>query len=258
MARIGTRSTGGAADPGLGFADNYLLAGLLPDDFASIAPHLERISLPPGRILFEPGDRITHAWFPAGAVFGLLVATNDGRVAEAGTIGREGALGVVGSNAERPAFTRGLVQIGGPALRIELDHLEAARQASSRLGDLLKRYADALLAQVLQSVACNALHSLEGRCARWLLTSLDRQAEAEAQPPAVRLTQEQLATMLGAHRVSVTAALSGLEAQGVVRRARGRILIADRAGLTRRSCECYAVVRAHYDAVLAASGDGTA
>jgi CRP-like cAMP-binding protein len=208
-------------------------------------------------MLFQPGDRVTHALFPTGAVVSLLVATSDGRTAEAATIGREGALGVVGADADRPAFTRGLVQVGGPALRIEVDRLEALKRASSRLRDLLNRYADALLAQLFQSVACNALHSLEGRCARWLLTTLDRQADADGQPPAVRLTQDQLAMMLGAHRVSVTEVLSVFEADGVVRRARGRILVTDRGGLTRRSCECYTVLRAHYDAMLA-GGSGAA
>jgi len=241
---------------------NHLLASLPANDRDSLAPHLDTVLLSYGRVLFEPGDRVTHAWFPTGAVLGLMVTTSDGRAAEAGTIGREGALGVVGADAERPAFTRGVVQLAGPALRIELDRLEAVRRSSAPVADLLNRYADALLAQVLQSVACNALHPLEARCARLLLTTLDRHSDAQspddtASPP-MRLTQEQLATMLGAHRVSVAEALSALEAEGVVRRTRGRILIADRPGLTRRSCECYAVVQAHYDAVLAPGAGGTA
>lgn len=239
-------------------AENRLLASLPPPDRALLIPHMELVMLPSRRVIFEPGDRVTHAWFPTGAVFGLLVATSDGRSAEAGTIGREGALGVVGANADRPAFTRGLVQFGGPALRIELDRLETVRRASHRVADLINRYADALLAQVLQSVACNALHPLEGRCARLLLTTLDRQSATDAHPSSMRLTQEQMAMMLGAHRVSVAAALSALEAEGVVRRARGRIFVADRPGLTRRSCECYAAVRAHFESMLDRSGDGAA
>lgn len=240
------------------FADNLLLASLSPRDLKSLMPDLHRVSLPARCVLFEPGDPVTHGWFPIGAVIGLLVATRDGHTAEAATIGREGALGVIGAETGRPAFTRGVVQIGGPAFRIDLDRLGQARRASRPLADLLHRYADALLAQVLQSVACNALHPLEGRCARWLLTTLDRQAETGARPNAMRLTQEQLAAMLGVHRVSVTEVLSTLEADGIVRRARGRIFVADEAGLLRRSCECYTAVRAHYETMMNVRSVGTA
>jgi CRP-like cAMP-binding protein len=128
---------------------------------------------------------------------------------------------------------------------MEHEHMEAALAASPALGDLLSRYSDALFAQVLQSVACNALHSVEQRCARWMLITLDR-----VDGDVVPLTQEHLAEMLGTHRVTVATALRELERTGVIRRERLRLPVIDRPGLERRACECYAAVRAHFRSVL--------
>ena len=146
---------------------------------------------------------------------------------------------------ERTAFTRGVVQVPGPAFRIEHEHLEVAKAASHTLCNLLSRYSDALLAQVLQSVACNALHSVEERCTRWMLMTLDR-----VDSDVVPLTQEHLADMLGTHRVTVATVLRDLEAAGLIRRERLQLRILDRPGLERRTCECYAAVRAHFRTLL--------
>jgi CRP-like cAMP-binding protein len=222
--------------------DNGLLAALPEHDLACLVPHLEPVVLAFRQTLFEPHTPVDHILFPTSAVLSLVIMTTDGRTAEAATVGREGVVGAVGGAAVRRAFARGVVQVAGPALRIEMGRLEAVRAASPALSDLLHRYADALLAQVLQSVACNALHSIEARCARWILLTLDRMREGEAVP----LTQEHLAEMLGAHRVTVATALRDLEAAGLIRRGRLRLLVVDRDGLERRACECYSVVRAHF------------
>lgn len=224
---------------------NGLLAALSEGDLRRLIPYLEPMALARGQILFEPHEPVSHVHFPAGAVLSLVIPTTDGHIAEAATVGREGAIGAVANGTKRTAFSRGVVQVAGPAFRMEHEHLEAALAASPALGDLLSRYADALFAQVLQSVACNALHSVEQRCARWMLITLDR-VDGEAVP----LTQEHLAEMLGTHRVTVATALRDLELAGVIRRERLLLPVIDRPGLERRACECYAAVRAHFRSVL--------
>ncbi len=123
--------------------------------------------------------------------------------------------------------------------------MEVVKAASPALQNLLSRYSDALLAQVLQSVACNALHSVKQRCARWMLMTLDR-----VDGGAVPLTQEHLAEMLGTHRVTVATTLHDLEEAGLIRRQRRRLAVLDRLGLEMTACECYAAVRTHFRALL--------
>lgn len=224
---------------------NGLLAALREDDLGRLAPYLEPMVLARGQVLFEPHEPVSHVHFPAGAVLSLVIPTADGHIAEAATVGREGAIGAVANGTKRTAFSRGVVQVAGSAFRMEHEHLEAVLAALPALGDLLSRYSDALFAQVLQSVACNALHSVEQRCARWMLIKLDR-----VDGDVVPLTQEHLAEMLGTHRVTVATALRDLEMAGVIRRERLCLPVIDRPGLERRACECYAVVRAHFRSVL--------
>jgi CRP-like cAMP-binding protein len=225
---------------------NRLLAALSPRDFVVLEPHLKSIRLTRGQVLFEPGDDVATTFFPcAGAMVSLLVVTRDGREVEAATIGREGAVGGIVSDGHKPAFGRAVVQIAGAALSIQTSDLEAAKAGSPRFADLFSRYADVLLAQMMQSVACNALHRVDERCARWLLASQDRTGD-----DIVHLTQEFLAEMLGVQRTTVTAVTSGLQARGLIRTRRGRIEILDRPGLERAACECYAAVEAHFAALL--------
>jgi CRP-like cAMP-binding protein len=225
---------------------NRLLASLQPSDRSLLDPHLEAVTLYQGEVLFEPGDDVTRTYFPcASTMASLVVMMQSGRAAEAATIGREGALGGIVSSGYKPAFTRAEVQIPGPALRIETSRLEEAKERSATLRDLFSRYADALLAQIVQSVACNALHPLEARCCRWLLTTQDRVNSAE-----IPLTQEALAEMLGVQRTTVTSVARALRARGLIRYARGQITVVDRARLEEAACECHAAVRQHFDRIL--------
>jgi CRP-like cAMP-binding protein len=134
-----------------------------------------------------------------------------------------------------------MVQIGGPAYAIDTARLEEAKAQSAPLRDLLSRYADALLAQMMQSIACNALHSAEARCSRWLLATQDR---VERSP--IPLTQESLAEMLGVQRTTVTAVVKELQGRGLIHYTRGRVEIVDRDALERSACECYASVEKHF------------
>ncbi|WP_246389377.1 Crp/Fnr family transcriptional regulator [Microvirga mediterraneensis] len=225
---------------------NRLLVSLSPSDRALLEPHLEAVTLYQGEILFDPGDDVTRTYFPGGSTMvSLIVLMHSGRGAEAATIGREGAVGGIVSSGHKPAFTRAEVQIPGPALRIETTRLEEAKVRSSTLRDLFSRYADALLAQIIQSVACNALHSLEARCCRWLLTTQDRVNSTE-----IPLTQEALAEMLGVQRTTITGVARALRARGLIRYARGQIIVMDRTRLQEASCECYAAVNQHFNRVL--------
>ena len=233
---------------------NRLLAALPAPDRALLEPHAVVVDLRRHEVLFEPGDDIVMTHFPgAGTMVSLVVPMEDGRTVEAATIGREGAVGGIVSSGHKPAFARGIVQIEGPAVCIETVRLEDAKQRSPRLRDLFARYSDALLAQVLQSVACNALHTLESRCARWLLTTQDRVGSNE-----LMLTQEFLAEMLGVQRTTVTGVAQSLQAKGYLNYRRGRVTILNRAGLERIACECYKSVEDHFARVMPEAVDKAA
>lgn len=225
---------------------NRLLGALSARDYEVLQPHLELIDLPRGKILFEPGDDVVTTYFPCHrTMVSLLIVTRDGREVEAATVGREGAIGGIVSEGHKPAFGRAMVQIGGQALAIPTSHLEAAKTGSPRFSDLFSRYADALLAQMMQSVACNALHRTEERCARWLLATHDRAGDN-----IIHLTQESLAEMLGVQRTTVTAVTGVLQDRGLIRTHRGRVEVLDRQGLERAACECYRAVEDHFAKLL--------
>lgn len=228
------------------FARNRLLAALKLADRALLEPHLELVSLSYGEVLFEPGDDVVQSHFPLpGAMASLVVLMHDGRTAETATIGSEGAIGGIVSGGHKPAFARATVQLPGLALRVETARLEDAKQRSASLRDLFTRYADALLAQVLQSVACNALHTMEGRLCRWLLSTQARVGGDE-----VPLTQETLAEMLGVHRATMIRVARPLQERGLIRYRRGRIKFIDQTGLEKAACECHGAVARHFARVL--------
>jgi CRP-like cAMP-binding protein len=234
------------AAPVPSFENNQLLKALSEADRDLVVPYLEAVTVRRGAVLFEAGSAVQTISFPCGhAVVSLLITMQDGRRAETATIGREGAVGGIVSNGRIPASTQAVVQIGGPVLQIESGRLQEAKRRSATLRNLLSRYGDCLLAQVLQSVACNALHPIEQRCLRWLLTLQDRLGTDE-----LPVTHEVLAAMLGVQRTYLTRVLSALQAQGLIRVGRGRIHVLGRPEMEVSACECHAVVRHHYEAVL--------
>lgn len=235
-----------SVDPATAWMGNALLASLKPADRVLLEPHLEISELRRGDVLFEAGEDVVTTYFPvAGSMISLVLAMRDDREIEVATIGQEGAVGGIVSAGHKPAFTRMVVEIGGLALRLPTDRLEEAKKRSAALRDLFCRYADVLLAQTLQSVACNALHTIEERCSRWLLATQDRVATRD-----LPLTQEFLAELLGVQRTTVSAAAQALHRKGLINYRRGLITIADRAGLEEAACECYAAVEKHFRAVL--------
>lgn len=225
---------------------NRLLDALPAGDLDLLVPHAEAYLLDAGNVLFEPGQEVIHVYFPGpGTIASLLLDLKEGVTTEAAMIGQEGAVGGIVSEGNKPAFARGTVQIAGPALRVPTAALEAAKQRSSDLRDHFARYADCLLAQVLQSVACNAVHELDARLARWLLTTHDRVGRRD-----LHLTHQFIAEMLGVQRSYATRIIGALEKKGIVEIGRGLVTIKDRRGLEGQACECYACLRRHYQRLL--------
>jgi DNA-binding transcriptional regulator YhcF (GntR family) len=180
----------------------------------------------------------------------MVVEMGGGRSIEVASIGNGGAVGGIVSCGHAPAFSRADVLVGGPAFRVPMEALEDAKKRSPFIGNLFCRYSDYLLSTVMQSVACNAFHSITERAARWLLHVQDRTGDR------IELTQEALAGLLGVQRTTVNAVIKELTAEGVLATGRGTVRVTDRAGLKRRACECYERLQNHYAAVIGVTGTG--
>ena len=228
-----------------GHRANRLLAALEADDFARLEPHLEALQLAAGTVLYESGDPVRHAYFPHGCVVSLLAVLEDGGSAEVALFGCEGVTGYASSLFSREAFGRYVVQVPGAASRLPIARLSEAAQASPRLRDLLQRYTESLLMQTFQSVACNAVHAVEARCCRWLLSTQDRVGQKD-----LPLTHEFLAEMLGVQRSTVSLVVRALQTAGLIRQGRGVISVSDRAGLEESACECYGAIRRTFERLL--------
>lgn len=224
---------------------NRLLAALSDQDRQRIEPLLERVELQKSRVLFEAGDPVRHVYFPDNCVVALVINMEQGGAAETATIGREGLIGFVSALGSRRAIGRGLVHVPGTVYRIDHEQFEQMWDTSPSFRQLLLCYTEALFSQVLQSVACNALHRVEARCCRWILMAHDR-----AGTDTVPLTHELLAEMLGVQRSTVTLVARQLMAAKLITYRRGVVTILDRAGLEEASCECYGVVRQHFGRLL--------
>ena len=233
------------------FAGNKLLASFSRDARAAIEPAADVVELKPGDRVLKRGVNVDATLFPVGSTaVSLLVDLAADRSVEVASIGSEGAVGGIVSCGNAPAFTRAEVLIGGPALRVPMATIEAAKTSLPFIANLFCRYADFLLAQVMQTVACNSFHSVQERAARWLLVAQDRAGDR------LELTQETLAGLLGAQRTTVNAAVRALQDAGVIDIGRGKIHVTDRVGLMRVACECYEVVDRHFAQVIGPTGRG--
>lgn len=233
------------------FARNRLLATFPADVRAVLEPSAEVVDLELGTILHSSGEHVLSSHFPFGpTMISLGVELADGRTIEVASIGQEGAVGGIVSCGHAPAFAHAEVMVAGPALRVPMNLLEEAKMSSAHIRNLFCRFSDFLLAQVMQSVACNAFHPIEARAARWLLTAQDRAGSR------IELTQEALAGLLGAQRTTVNAVARILQDEGLISTRRGVIQVIDRVGLKHRSCECYAAVERHFGGVIGSSGSG--
>lgn len=232
--------------------DNSLL-GLLDEGVsAKLAADMEAVHLDRGDILVDVGETVKYAYFPCnGTMVSYLVVLPNGSTVETGLIGREGAVSGVVSHGSLPAFARCEAQTQGPSLRISVADLDKARAAWPQLDKVLVCYSDCLMAQVFQSVACNASHTIEQRAAKWLIAVAERTGS-----PDIGLEQEQFASMLGVGRSYVTRVLSRLRKAGLLSNRRRLICISDMKGLRRTACACNDITRAHFKTVLGAYPTG--
>lgn len=224
---------------------NQLLGAFQPAARRRIMRHMQPVVLKLGTDVCEAGGLLKHAYFPEGCVLSLLTVLENGSEIECANIGREGAFGLFAAMFSRVSFNRCTVQLEGPMIRCEIQHLQSEFKKSGHIQDLFVSYSETLLSQVMQTVACNSLHTVEERMCRWLLMMHDR-AEGEV----LTYTHEFLARIMGANRTSVTIAAQSLQKQGLISYRRGTMQVQDRAGLEAASCECYAVVKARFDAFL--------
>jgi hypothetical protein len=238
-----TRQNGTAGERPL----NNLLRRLNDADFALIAPHLVAAGSSANDLLYSPGDNVETVHFPCGpSLVSYMVASEDGRDVETILIGREGAVGGIVSQGNLPAYTRIIVKFAGPFVRLSVSKLDAAKARSRTLSNIFARYADCMLAQIFQSTACNAIHSIEQRTAKWIISAMERTDGVDSVP----LTHEQLATLLGVGRSYTSRVIQTFKAEGTLETRRGSIVIRNADVLRNRSCQCNEAVKGHFEEVL--------
>ena len=224
---------------------NLLLAALPAGEFRAIETNLELVPMALGKMVFEPGEVLRHAYFPTTAVVSLHYVASTGEMVESAGVGREGMVGIALFLGGDFMTNSAVVQNGGYCYRIAREPLAQAFASAGMLRPVLLRYTQALIAQISQTAVCYRLHTVEQQLSRWLLSTAYR-----VPPGEMMMTQELVAGLLGVRRESISAAASKLQDGGYIRYRRGNISILDRAGLESRACECYAVVRAEIQRLL--------
>jgi CRP-like cAMP-binding protein len=223
---------------------NRLLAALPDDDFRRLLPYLTTVPTRVKQVLQKNGEPLHTVYFLNGGVASITTILSDGTTVEAATIGDEGMLGIeafLGADAIAPGET--LIQV--PDTSAESMNVEDFRREVAKPGafhDLVGRYMQVVIAHMMQTTACNVLHQVKQRCARWLLMTHDRMHERD-----FHLSHEFLAVMLGVQRPTVSAVAGTLQEAGLIHYTHGRVTVRDRKGLEAASCECYPIIRAHFD-----------
>jgi len=217
---------------------NRLLESLPPHDIKQLSPHLIPVDLPLNLTLHEPGQTIESVCFLEDGVCTIVATMESGVGVEVGMIGRDGFVGMPILLGASHSPNRSFMQIGGYGFRVKAQTLVELSDASAALRKCLLRSVHALLVQTAQTAACNRVHDLDERLARWLLMCRDRVHADE-----ILITQEFLAIMLGTRRSSVTVAAGSLQQAGLISYRRGHVVIRDHAGLQDAACECYRAVR---------------
>jgi CRP-like cAMP-binding protein len=223
---------------------NRLLTSLTPGAFGRVAGHLTRVTLRKKDVVYKPNQRIDHVLFPENSVLCLMTLMENGDTIETGTVGREGASWISASIGAPSMPCETITVIEGTALRLGIDALDREMKENSQFRDVLTAYSHALLIASMRTAACNGLHQLPERCARWILTTLDR---VDADRFAV--TQDFLAQLLGTTRPTVNLMLSDLEKAGMLTMTRGTVTVTDRDRLAEATCECYEIIRKNYELI---------
>jgi CRP-like cAMP-binding protein len=223
---------------------NKILLSIPDSEYNSLRPHLEYLRLPNHLVLHESGGKLEFAYFPNRGLISLVVVMKDGKTAEAGVVGNEGYTGTPAVVGLSRGPLRAVMQVTGDGFRVKVGALQSTLESTPQLQLMLHRYAVIRGMQVAQTAACNRLHDIKQRLARWLLMTQDR-----VDSGTLSITHDFLATMLGTDRPSVSLAASVLQKQGLIEYTRGAVKIVNRKKLEDSACECYGVIR-QYDGEL--------
>ena len=224
---------------------NLLLASLSKSDFDLLGSHLRPFEFRQNQVLCEAGDTVSAVYFPYDAVVSLVVPLASGEMIEAAMVGRDGVSGGAAALDGKISLSRAITQIRGQGVMCDVDALKRVALQSPTLLSLLVRHEQVVYAQAQQTAACNVLHSIEERLARWLLRARDL-SQSEALP----FTQDFLSEMLGVQRSRLSVVAHTLQQAGILKYARGRIHITNPEGLREIACECYGSVKSHYATLL--------
>src|SRR5580704_11531044 len=223
---------------------SLILLSISDSDYGSLRPHLEYVSLPNHIVLHEAGGKLEFAYFPNRGLISLVVVMKDGRTAEAGIVGNEGFTGTLAAVGLSRSPLHAVVQITGDGFRVEVGALQNTLESAPHLQLTLCRYAAVRGMQVAQTAACNRLHDIGQRLARWLLMTQDR-----VHSGSLPITHDFIATMLGTDRPTVSLAAGVLQGKKLIEYVRGSVEIVNRKKLENSACECYGVIR-QYDGEL--------
>jgi CRP-like cAMP-binding protein len=223
---------------------NVILLSISDRDYSSLRPHLEYVSLPNHLVLHEAGGKLEFAYFPNRGLISLVVVMKDGKTAEAGIVGKEGFTGTPAAVGLSGSPLQAVVQIAGDGFRVEVGALQNSLESAPHLQLMLSRYAAVRGMQVAQTAACNRLHDIEQRLARWLLMTQDR-----VDSGSLPITHDFLATMLGTDRPTVSLAAGVLQRKKLIEYTRGAVKIVNRNKLEDAACECYGIIQ-QYDGEL--------
>ena len=242
VASAGAQNSGSQSN---GARSNAILNTLSESQLAQLLPRLKIVELELGHVLYEPEQTIDYVYFPTAGIISLLAAFEDGATVEAGVIGTEGMLGTPVVLGAESTPHQALVQASGKAMRMTERGLTGEVENDGSLLKSMLRYTNVMFIQVAQTAACNGLHTIEQRLARWLLLTHDRVRRDE-----FILTQEFLSRMLGVRRAGVSVAANNLKQAGAIDYRRGNVVVVDRKRLEDTSCECYKAVKQEYDRYL--------
>jgi CRP-like cAMP-binding protein len=222
---------------------NGILKAFPRDQLLKLLPHMQMTNMPARRVIYRQGAPIEWVHFPTTAVMSLLMPTAEGDTVELATVGNEGFTGVIAiltpsTVHKHGALANAVTLIPGNAIQVRADLFQRAVNDSIELSHCIRTYVGALITSLALSVSCNRLHSLSQRCARWLLTVIDK-----GRRPVVMVTQEMLASALGVYRQSVIQILNDLEMKRVIQRNRGSITVQSQQRLTAMACECYHIAK---------------
>jgi len=222
---------------------NEILLGLPPRERELLFPKLEFVRLKTRLVLHEPGDTLKSGYFCNSGLVSILSVFSDGKSVEVGLVGREGFIGLPLVVGFRTAPTRAVAQIEGTAFRVDGEALRGILRYCPKLERQLQQFAQIIAMQTTQIAACNRLHEVNERLARWLLMSADRIGSNSVASDSIPLTQELIAQMLGTRRSSVTVAAGTLQKAGLITYTRGNVKVVDRVKLEEAACDCYGIMR---------------